>query len=69
MKYIIYEVVEKGDGTFYPRIRNINNGCKFGAWNGYCKTFIEALRQLELRKQEDEESRIRNSEKVVYTLK
>jgi hypothetical protein len=63
-----YEIIERGDGMFFPRMTNIKTGTSYGAWNGYRKTYGEALKDLngyiDKCKEEDE----LRKEKVVYSF-
>lgn len=68
MKSIIYEVIEKGDGTFFPRVRNINTGMTYGAWDGYCPTKEKAILQLKEKYARDIKEQQDREEKVVFTL-
>lgn len=64
----LYQIIEKGDGTFYPNIKNSENGMEFGAWHGYCKTYDQALSQLQERIKKDREFARANTRKVVYEI-
>lgn len=63
---IVYQVIKQGDGTFFPNVRNKESGMEYGAWKGYCKTFDEALLQLNEEIQKDKELAKNNTREVVY---
>ena len=60
-----YRIIKKGDGQFFPQIVS-DSGIEFGAWNGYCKTYEEALKQLKERRAEEEKFILDNKKEIVY---
>lgn len=62
----IYQIIKKGDGTFYPNIKNEGLGIECMIGSKYFNTYKEALSVLQEEIEKDKQWDKNNTKEVAY---